>query len=134
MHEVAAGGVVRRGGQLLVIRDRYGRWTFPKGHLEEGETLSAAAEREVAEETGVTARVVGPATVVRYEVPGRANTKEVHFFPMVYCSGEVAPLAGEVAEARWCSRAEAEDLLRRHGYGGYADLLGSILRAAGGGG
>ena len=38
----------------LVIRDRYGQWGFPKGHLEHGESSEQAALREVNEETGLT--------------------------------------------------------------------------------
>tara|TARA_Y100000310_G_scaffold173464_1_gene173639 strand:+ start:47 stop:481 length:435 start_codon:yes stop_codon:yes gene_type:complete len=34
----------------LVVR-AYANWDFPKGHVEEGETLMAAAARETAEET-----------------------------------------------------------------------------------
>jgi 8-oxo-dGTP pyrophosphatase MutT (NUDIX family) len=54
----AAGGVVfcyGAGGQLLLllIQDRYGVWTLPKGHLEAGEDEATAAEREIAEETGI---------------------------------------------------------------------------------
>ena len=36
-----------------MIRDSKGRWTIPKGHIEEGETSRQAARREVQEETGL---------------------------------------------------------------------------------
>lgn len=57
--ELSAGGVIYRenprenGLQILVIKDGYGNWGFPKGHLEEGETPRAAALRECSEETGL---------------------------------------------------------------------------------
>ena len=55
--ETSAGGVVLRrddgGPRYLLIRDSYDNWGFPKGHVAEGETLEAAARREVAEETGL---------------------------------------------------------------------------------
>ena len=55
--EFSAGGVVfLRDGQedlFLVIKDRFGRWTFPKGHIDRGESSEEAARREVAEETGL---------------------------------------------------------------------------------
>ena len=40
--------------QCLVIRDRYGQWGLPKGHLEDGESSKQAALREVNEETGLS--------------------------------------------------------------------------------
>lgn len=56
-----AGGVVfARDGRVLLIRHRNGSWVFPKGHIEPGETAAQAAEREVAEEAGVTARCFDP--------------------------------------------------------------------------
>jgi 8-oxo-dGTP diphosphatase len=53
----AAGGVVwRMGGAgpevILVHRDRYADWTFPKGKAEPGEDDERCALREVHEETG----------------------------------------------------------------------------------
>lgn len=58
VREYTAGGVVYRhvgeGVEILMIQDRLGRWTIPKGHVEEGESLEQTALREVAEETGLT--------------------------------------------------------------------------------
>ncbi len=59
VREYTAGGVVYRrvpgdGVEILMIQDRLGRWTIPKGHVEAGESLEQTALREVAEETGLT--------------------------------------------------------------------------------
>lgn len=55
--EETAGGVVFRRGdegiELLMIQDPKGRWSVPKGKVEEGESLKEAAKREVTEETGL---------------------------------------------------------------------------------
>jgi 8-oxo-dGTP pyrophosphatase MutT (NUDIX family) len=56
--ETSAGGVVvRRDGShalYLLIRDSYGNWGFPKGHVESGERPEDAAVREVQEFTPST--------------------------------------------------------------------------------
>jgi 8-oxo-dGTP pyrophosphatase MutT (NUDIX family) len=54
VREPTAGGIVFRHGkdgkvEFLLIQDSKGRWTIPKGHIEDGET----AEREIREETGL---------------------------------------------------------------------------------
>ena len=55
--ETSAGGVVvyraADACRYLLIRDSYENWGFPKGHVEPGETIESAAQREVAEETGL---------------------------------------------------------------------------------
>lgn len=55
--EYTAGGMVWRRVedqyQILMIQDRMGRWTIPKGHVEEGESLEETALREIGEETGL---------------------------------------------------------------------------------
>ncbi|MCR4278463.1 MAG: NUDIX domain-containing protein [bacterium] len=55
--ELSSGGIIYRNREdqieFFFIRDPYGRWTFPKGHQELGETLIETAIREIDEETGL---------------------------------------------------------------------------------
>ncbi|MBO4919999.1 MAG: NUDIX domain-containing protein [Erysipelotrichaceae bacterium] len=57
MKEISAGAVLYTRKQdevlYLLIRDFHGNYGFPKGHLEKGETLKEAAEREIREEVGL---------------------------------------------------------------------------------
>jgi len=59
--KVAAGVVFRYdGGVLLVqraIEPAYGKWVFPGGYVDRGETLESAALREVREESGLVVRL-----------------------------------------------------------------------------
>jgi ADP-ribose pyrophosphatase YjhB (NUDIX family) len=59
---VGVGGVVIDQDRALLVRrarePALGEWTIPGGLLEVGETLTAAVEREILEETGLTVRVV----------------------------------------------------------------------------
>jgi 8-oxo-dGTP diphosphatase len=55
-HIVAVAGLVRNAtGQVLMLKSPRRDWEFPGGQVEEGETLIAALEREIFEETGVSA-------------------------------------------------------------------------------
>ncbi|MCI4350830.1 MAG: NUDIX domain-containing protein [Thermoplasmata archaeon] len=59
--ELAAGAVVvlRGTGRILLLhQSEEDRWCFPKGHVEQGESLRRTAQREVAEETGLTSFVL----------------------------------------------------------------------------
>lgn len=80
--ELGAGGVVfNQKGEVLLIRDRMGYWCFPKGHTEPGESLEQAALREVAEETGVEARVTTALSPTRY-TNNKGIEREVRWFSM----------------------------------------------------
>ena len=79
--EVVSAGAVVLGPAatvLLVHRPRYDDWSFPKGKLDRGEHATAAAVREVEEETGVRVRLGVPLRSQRY--PIRVGTKLVHYW------------------------------------------------------
>ena len=113
----AAGGMLERRGVegpeiALVHRTRYqhvdgssGDWVLPKGTIEEGESLEAAALREVAEETGYAAQIVGPSFTVEYLVAGKP--KAVCFIRMVTLAAVGNIDATEVDAVRWLSPAQA---------------------------
>lgn len=57
VREPTSGGIVFRHGEkeleILLIQDAKDRWTIPKGHIEEGETATQTARREIGEEAGL---------------------------------------------------------------------------------
>jgi ADP-ribose pyrophosphatase YjhB (NUDIX family) len=106
---VAVGAVVvdRSGRVLLVQRAREpaaGTWTVPGGRVEQGESLETAALRELREETGLEARVVGSLgceTVVAHGV--RYSIHEHLVVPI----DDRPPRAGDDArDARWASMSD----------------------------
>jgi 8-oxo-dGTP diphosphatase len=106
----AAGGVVRRDGEVLVVhRPRYDDWTLPKGKLDAGEEFEEGALREVWEETGLRCRLGRELPSIRYW-DGRGRPKLVRYWQMEPESGEFVPNR-EVDELRWVSPAEALELL-----------------------
>lgn len=115
VEERCAGGVVVRvlGDRLhvLLIRDPYGRWGLPKGHLEEGEGNEEAALREVGEETGLGDLELG-ADLGEISWSFRADRilvrKSCRFFLMRSALGEATPDVSEgITECRWLGADEA---------------------------
>ncbi len=75
-HEYSCGAVVftRKDDQLLyvIIRQRDGSYGFPKGHMEEGETVEQTAVREIREEVGLRVRLLeGFSEQISYTLPQR---------------------------------------------------------------
>lgn len=66
----------------LLYRGKQGDWSFPKGHVEEGEEVAETTRREVTEETGLPVRLVGePLPAMEYDHP-KGNHIVVHMFLM----------------------------------------------------
>ena len=109
---------------LMVHRPRYHDWSWPKGKTENGESLVAAAVREVEEETGQIITLGAPLTTQRYRLGG-GQTKEVHYWvgtpvPAGHASERLrAPVARaprtEIDQTTWASPERAADMLTRRG-------------------
>ncbi|MGH8899715.1 MAG: NUDIX hydrolase [Egibacteraceae bacterium] len=115
----SAGGLVyadRPDGRWVVLiahRDTSGRlqWTLPKGGLEDGEGLEAAAVREVLEETGLEAEITTKLGVIDYWFVWRPDQvryhKFVHYFLMAHQGGDIQHRDGEAADVTWMPLHEA---------------------------
>ncbi len=131
--EVSAGGVVfRRGPEsalaFLLIRDSYGLWGFPKGHLEPNESPASAAARETTEETGLDRlELRGPIDMIDwyFRLRGKLIHKFCHFFLFESSTGEPTPQVDEgITECKWFAYHEA---LAQLGY----ENARAVLRRAG---
>ncbi len=100
---------------MLLIRDSYGKWGFPKGHLKDGEAADVAAARETAEETGLNdLRVIEQLDTIkwRFQWRGQLVHKTCHFFLMESETEETSPqLAEGITACRWTSFERAHELI-----------------------
>ncbi len=119
-HAFSAGGVVFRrvlestpptstaapGDEyevVLVGRAADEFWVLPKGTPRKGETHEAVALREVEEETGITARIVGELGSIHYWFTRRGTrfSKDVLYYLMEATGGDVSLHDHEYDDARW---------------------------------
>lgn len=107
MVEAAGGIVLNDRGELLMISLRE-RWDLPKGHIEAGEEPSVAALREVREETGIVAELVGAEPLIEtwhaYDTYGRWELKRTRWWQMRAKGGELKCQTEEgIKRAEWCN-------------------------------
>jgi 8-oxo-dGTP diphosphatase len=97
----AVGVVCLRGDQVLLIRrgtpPRLGEWSLPGGRIEPGERVVDAALRELREETGVEARLIGLVDVVDGIFPQTNRHYVLIDYVAQWVRGE--PVAGDDASA-----------------------------------
>lgn len=124
--KVAAGCLILRDGRVLLVKRAiepgYGKWVFPGGHVDRGETLEAAALRETREECGVDARVEGLVGVYSYS--GRPVVVAVYRASLLPGSPEPYP-ADETLEVGWFTPEEIDGL--ELAFRSSADALEALL-------
>ncbi len=110
--KLGASACVWKDGKVLLIqraKPPLGLWSLPGGHVEFGETAVAAAERELLEETGVTADLT--AFVGLYEI----IQKKPPFHYAIACYGGMwrsgaAHASSDALDARWVAPLELDSL------------------------
>ncbi|WAC28188.1 NUDIX hydrolase [Ancylobacter sp. SL191] len=105
---LATSAAVFRAGRVLLARrgqrPSIGVWTLPGGRVEPGETLTAAAAREVMEEVGVACAIIGVAGAVDVILRADDGSLKAHYVVVSHAArweaGEPA-IGPEAAEVGW---------------------------------
>lgn len=112
--EKSCGTVVyhkkNKGYEFLLLHYPEGHWDFPKGHVEEGESETETAIRELAEETGIKDGKIqhGFREPMHYFFRNNDNliSKNVIFF-LVEASDQDVEISHEHQNFLWLSYKEA---------------------------
>lgn len=124
--KIAAGCLIVREERVLLVRrgiePGYGKWAFPGGHVDRGETIEEAALRETREECGVEAALGDLIGLFSY--PGRPVIIAVFEASLLPHSGEPAA-KDETLEVGWFTAEEAGRL--ELAFRSVADSLGKLF-------
>jgi 8-oxo-dGTP diphosphatase len=116
---VAAGAILWRleKGELkvaIIHRSRYDDWSWPKGKIDNGETIPQAAVREIREETGLKVNLGVHLAEINYKLPNGSD-KEVHYWAAKVTDKALANSkfkpSEEVAKVDWKTVTQARKLL-----------------------
>jgi len=116
---IAAGGLITNEKNELLMMFRRGKWDLPKGKVDEGETLEAAAVREVQEETGIKNVILGKFVAITnheyFEKHLNEDViKETHWFAM-HADGEsklIPQTEEDIENIIWADEAELKECLK----------------------
>lgn len=119
---LAASAAVFRDGEVLLAKRGFapglGLWSLPGGRVEPGETLAEAAAREVMEEVGVRAEIVGVAAALDFISRDETGALTSHFVVVAHAAywREGTPQPGpEATEVGWFEPDEVAGLATTRG-------------------
>lgn len=113
---ISAGGIVLNDqNEIVLVQSQAGNWGFPKGHVEEKESLLEAAKREIFEETGlkeaVCVRELGSYNRFTNNDPSTEDLKIIHLFFFTSERFPVQPHDPDNPAAKWVKMEDVEDQL-----------------------
>ena len=110
-YEKSCGGIVYRYKEgdlyILMIQMNLGHWSFPKGHVEEGESEEDTAMREIKEETNIDVLIDKNFRMVTTYSPTTDVSKDVVYFVATPISNKVIPQIEEVSDVKWIYEEDA---------------------------
>ncbi|MBU1165077.1 NUDIX domain-containing protein [Patescibacteria group bacterium] len=116
-HNSAGGVVINPNGQIAVVQMDSRDWSFPKGHVDKGETTIQAAKREIYEETGIKyLKLIKEYPT--YQRPDGSNPKElktINLFLFSTKETELKPQESDIVQAIWVEKDKVIETLSHQG-------------------
>lgn len=114
--EKSCGAIVFyiKGGMeqiLLIKHTNSGHWSFPKGHVETGETEEQTARREIKEETGVDVDIDTRFRCAVTYSPKKEVVKDVIYFFATAKQHKTQRQESEVSDVKWVDISSAFDIV-----------------------
>ena len=116
LHEKSCGAIVYRKFHgnielLLVKHVNSGHWSFPKGHVELGETEVETAQREILEETGIEV-IIGSSFRESVTYSPKKGTQKIVGYVLAKAKGyDFIPQPDEIADIKWVEIGRAQSVL-----------------------
>ncbi len=115
LYEKSCGGIIfyknKASTRILLVKNNNGRyWSFPKGHIEIGETEEQTAVREIKEETSLDVEIKDGFREVSDYCPFGKIHKRVVFFLAQAFTDNVNVQEEEIAEYIWVDLQQAKKL------------------------
>ncbi|MFZ2390772.1 MAG: NUDIX domain-containing protein [Minisyncoccales bacterium] len=110
---IAGGVVINEYDEVIVVNQRGGSWSLPKGHIEKNETELEAAIREIYEESGVKnlelIKTLG--SYERYGLYDQSSLKTRTIFLFKTVKQNLNPVDPDNPEALWIHKNKASEML-----------------------
>ena len=96
---------------ILLIKHNVGHWSYPKGHVEDGESEQETALRETKEETNIDVKLDSNFRVVTTYNTTYNTVKDVVYFAGMPINDEINPQEKEVDEVKWFKYEDCKNII-----------------------
>ncbi len=113
----AGGIIINLKNKILLVCNKLGYWTFPRGHIEESENILDAAKREIKEETGIEdleyVKNLGTYERRRLNEPEKVMVTQMYLFKTG--QDKVQSQDEQNPDAKWFKKEDVENTLTAQG-------------------